>query len=89
MLEQREWLTFAESDLTAAKVLLSSNEAVIGQIMFHAQQGAEKSLMAFLVSKESYLKKQIIFQVFCLNALILITSFLAFCLLQQSSLLIQ
>jgi HEPN domain-containing protein len=45
------WLAFAEEDLNSAKILLK------GQVCFHAQQTAEKSLKAFLKSKGVSLPK--------------------------------
>jgi HEPN domain-containing protein len=47
--EAKRWLTYAQSDLDAAQVLLQSHEAYPRQICFLAQQAAEKSLKAILV----------------------------------------
>jgi HEPN domain-containing protein len=48
----RQWLTKADQDLTAAKILLQSGSHVLGITAFHAQQAAEKYLKAFLVWKQ-------------------------------------
>lgn len=52
ILEAKRWLTYAQSDLDAARVLLQSPESYPRQVCFLAQQAAEKSLKAILVLLE-------------------------------------
>ena len=44
----RQWLSKAEGDLSAARILLSHEESHFFTVGFHAQQAAEKFLKAFL-----------------------------------------
>lgn len=44
----RQWLTKAEGDLEAARVLLSRETTFLFPVGFHCQQAAEKYLKAFL-----------------------------------------
>ncbi len=44
----KQWLTKAEQDLTAARILLQANPFVLCIVCFHAQQAAEKALKAYL-----------------------------------------
>jgi HEPN domain-containing protein len=46
----REWLSFAENDLTSAEYLLGKCPAPVEIICYLCQQSAEKSLKGFLVS---------------------------------------
>lgn len=46
--EVRSWLSKAGKDLAAAEYELQANPPFAGDIVFHAQQAAEKSLKAFL-----------------------------------------
>lgn len=57
MQDHKEWLKFAESDFKSAKVLLNSNEAVIGPALYHTQQCAEKALKAYLIFKKQPIDK--------------------------------
>ncbi len=50
MQKHEEWLVFAEQDLKSAKIILKSNESIIGPALFHTQQCAEKALKAYLIS---------------------------------------
>lgn len=50
--EAKRWLTYAQSDLDAAHILLQSQEGYPRQVCFLAQQAAEKSLKAILVLLE-------------------------------------
>lgn len=50
--EAQRWLTFAQSDLNAAHILLQSQEDYPRQVCFLAQQAAEKALKAILVLLE-------------------------------------
>jgi HEPN domain-containing protein len=47
----REWLHFAEMDLSSAEYLLGQRPLPIEIICFHCQQAAEKSLKGFLAGK--------------------------------------
>ncbi len=47
--ETSAWLRKADSDLRAAKLELTAKPPLTGDIVFHAQQAAEKSLKGFLV----------------------------------------
>ncbi|MDO9709630.1 HEPN domain-containing protein [Paracraurococcus lichenis] len=44
-----EWITFAERDYRAARLLLSAVPPLLEAAAFHCQQAAEKLLKAFLV----------------------------------------
>jgi HEPN domain-containing protein len=44
----RQWSLKAEEDINAAKSLLTYGETFLSTVCFHAQQGAEKYLKAFL-----------------------------------------
>lgn len=46
--ETRAWLSKAARDLRAAEVLLASNPPLLGEVAFHCQQAAEKTLKGFL-----------------------------------------
>lgn len=48
MPKPKDWIWFAENDLKAAKIIFKSNEPVIGPIVFHTQQYAEKAFKAYL-----------------------------------------
>ena len=50
--EARRWISYAESDLKAARALLGSVEFFPRQICFFAQQGAEKAIKAILVFED-------------------------------------
>ncbi len=52
MLKHEEWLSHAKQDLLSAEILYNSNQPVIGSVLFHTQQCAEKALKAFLVFKK-------------------------------------
>ncbi|MDH4265127.1 MAG: HEPN domain-containing protein [Deltaproteobacteria bacterium] len=45
----REWLSHAESDLRLAKLAANDPYIIGGQVCFHAQQAAEKSIKAALL----------------------------------------
>jgi len=47
------WLGYAREDLEAAEVLLGADPPRLKQALFHAQQGSEKSLKAFLVAHDT------------------------------------
>lgn len=46
--EIREWLTKAQTDLSAGRHLLLADKPFTGDAAFHAQQATEKTLKAFL-----------------------------------------
>ena len=46
-----EWITKAEEDLAAAKVLLATEPRLKAAAVFHIQQAVEKYLKGFLLSK--------------------------------------
>jgi HEPN domain-containing protein len=46
--DARAWLVKAELDLKAAHEIAAPSEGLWGDVMFHAQQAAEKSMKAFL-----------------------------------------
>ena len=48
----RDWLAHAESDLNLARVARDTKDILPEQACFHAQQAAEKSLKAVLLSKQ-------------------------------------
>ena len=48
----KQWLAKAEEDFAVARHLLATGTAYYGAIGFHAQQGAEKFLKAFLVWRQ-------------------------------------
>ncbi len=48
----REWLSHAESDLRLAKLAANDPFIMGGQVCFHAQQAAEKSIKAALLFRE-------------------------------------
>jgi HEPN domain-containing protein len=50
--ELKSWISSAEADLTAAKVLLREKKPLLFGVCFHAQQSAEKYLKALLIYKE-------------------------------------
>ncbi len=47
--ETREWLKKAASDLSCAKHALTASPPLLGDVVYHCQQAAEKSFKAFLV----------------------------------------
>ncbi len=47
----QDWLKFAWDDLRSAEILIEEN--IFNMVCFHAQQGAEKSLKAFLRQHEN------------------------------------
>lgn len=48
-----EWLKFAFADLKTAKIILNSeDDLVIGNVLYHSQQCAEKALKAFIIYKK-------------------------------------
>ena len=51
--EVAEWLEKAGEDLSAARILLGSEEAVHGATCFHCQQAVEKALKAALVATDT------------------------------------
>jgi HEPN domain-containing protein len=46
-----EWLSHAESDLKLASLASKDSQIIRGQVCFHAQQAAEKSIKAVLLFK--------------------------------------
>jgi len=48
----REWLTRADHDLRSARWLASSKEPLLDTAIYHCQQAAEKSVKAWLQSKD-------------------------------------
>ncbi len=50
--EAREWLRYAADDLEAAGLLVTTSTPKPKQCLFHAQQGAEKSMKALLVAHD-------------------------------------
>jgi HEPN domain-containing protein len=46
--EARAWFTRAARDLRAAEVLLAANPPLLGEVVFHCQQTAEKAMKGFL-----------------------------------------
>ena len=57
MPKHKEWLAFAIDDFKAAKCMLYADEIILGPALYHMQQCAEKSLKAFLVSKNQAPKR--------------------------------
>jgi HEPN domain-containing protein len=55
--EVRSWLAKAQTDPRAAAVDLGTTPPLVGDAMFHCQQGAEKSLKAFLTAHDSLFRK--------------------------------
>jgi HEPN domain-containing protein len=55
MTEPRQWLKFAREDLLMAKVALE--KGIDNQVCFHAQQGVEKALKAFLRGRQRSVPK--------------------------------
>lgn len=49
MQKHNEWLKFALDDLKVAKIILNSEDQIVGAICYHSQQSAEKALKAYLV----------------------------------------
>lgn len=47
----KRWISFAEGDLAAARILLNAKDCPAWATAFHAQQCAEKALKAVLVLK--------------------------------------
>ena len=52
-----QWLTFAKSDLRAARPLLTDVEVPARIACFHAQQAAEKAIKAVLIFEETSFRK--------------------------------
>ena len=50
--ELRSWITYAEEDYRAAKMLLGLKKPLLGAACFHAQQCGEKYLKALLILKD-------------------------------------
>lgn len=50
--EVREWVEYAEEDLTVAKSALRRNKPLTTSSCFHSQQCAEKYLKAMLIAKD-------------------------------------
>jgi HEPN domain-containing protein len=48
----KEWLDKAHNDIKSAKKLIKGNDPIYDTALYHAQQCAEKSLKAFLVSNQ-------------------------------------
>lgn len=46
--EARSWFTKAARDLRAAEVLLAAAPPLLGEVVFHCQQAAEKAMKGFL-----------------------------------------
>jgi HEPN domain-containing protein len=46
--ETRAWFTKAARDLRAAEVLLAASPPLLGEVVFHCQQAAEKAMKGFL-----------------------------------------
>lgn len=55
--KHEEWLLFAERDLRAAEILFHA-EDVLGMVLFYLNQSIEKSLRAYLVSKNQVPKRE-------------------------------
>ena len=53
----RDWIIKANLDLKSAKVLIAADDELYGTACFHAQQLAEKSLKALLVSRKIVFSK--------------------------------
>ena len=50
MTKPHSWLDFAREDLRVAELVLE--DSLYNQVCFHAQQGVEKALKAFLKSRQ-------------------------------------
>ncbi len=57
MQRHKEWLSFAEDDLKAAKLMLFNEEIILGPALYHTQQCAEKAIKAFLIYKDKPLRR--------------------------------
>ena len=55
--DTRAWLRKALLDLRAADHLLRADPPLLGQVVFHAQQAAEKALKAFLAFHDEPFRK--------------------------------
>lgn len=55
--EVREWVEYAEEDLTVAKSALRRNKPLTTSSCFHSQQCAEKYLKAMLIAKDAEFPK--------------------------------
>lgn len=55
--EVRGWLVKAASDLRNAEFTLDADPAIYGDVVFHCQQAAEKTLKAFLVWHDKRFRK--------------------------------
>jgi HEPN domain-containing protein len=49
----RDWLTRAEHDLQAARILQAAKNSPLDTAIYHCQQAAEKSVKAWLQSKDN------------------------------------
>jgi HEPN domain-containing protein len=57
ILEIRGWLLRASEDLRAGRHDLTASPPLLNDVVFHAQQCAEKSMKAFLVHRERAFRK--------------------------------
>jgi HEPN domain-containing protein len=57
MKPHKEWLLKAANDIEASKLLFSARKDLLDVSIYHTQQCAEKSLIAFLAYKEQELEK--------------------------------
>jgi HEPN domain-containing protein len=55
--DTRAWLTKALLDLRASDVLLGAGPQLLGDVVFHCQQAAEKALKAFLTWHDEPFRK--------------------------------
>ncbi len=55
--DTRAWLTKALMDLRAADILLRAAPPLLGNVVFHSQQAAEKALKAFLAWHDEPFRK--------------------------------
>jgi HEPN domain-containing protein len=53
----RDWLTRADHDLRSARLLASSQDPLLDTAIYHCQQAAEKSVKAWLQSKDDRFPK--------------------------------
>jgi HEPN domain-containing protein len=53
----RQWLSRAERDLTAARKLVSGEEPLFAEALFHCQQAIEKALKGFLAYHDVEIEK--------------------------------
>lgn len=57
MQRHEAWLSLAEDDLKVVKLILNSDEIVLGPVFFHIQQCAEKALKAYLIFKDQNVRR--------------------------------